>query len=461
MVQDTRGIDPPSDHSWHVGNASSAFPQIIPRSRDTVQNDLGIDPPSDYSYHPKASSTSNTNNQKYAVPPTIHSTSTSSDVEGLPMHHLAMVLKEEEEQSEDEEEKGDVRAVVLYEPTTTTDTSNTASSRELTASQPKTPKHSTIQDGPVGSLSQALVVSQPKTKHEMRHGFDHCFLTVPCKDRLSVLFATLRRNSERKVIVICSTWESAAFHTVLFQQLEMLHVSEMHEQMNMKDVHNKFSYAYPGILFSSEISLREFDIPPNVDYVIQYEPPMDPTEYIYRMSNARLHRTSCRKALIFLTDEEKGFLKYFDSIDNEELEARKVSEFQERVEKLVSKHSELNDMARKALKSFVVSYESHSYKNVYDHAKLDQDKIRISFGQPDSSKYAAHKNESKGEKKEANAEERESDVQKAGSNQWSTKEKTWRKGDTTWSKKEKTWRKAGNLWTTREEKTWKYGHRPT
>merc|ERR1711862_77870 len=120
---------------------------------------------------------------------------------------------------------------------------------------------------------------------------------------------------------------------------------EMHENMkNVACAYNEWLYLSSGrgILFSSEIAMREFDIPPNVDYYIQYEQPMNPTEYIYRMSNASLYRTSCHKALLFITPEEVSFLKYFDKIHLVQLEARKCQSFQERVEKLISKHPRLN-----------------------------------------------------------------------------------------------------------------------
>eukprot|EP00579_Thalassiosira_antarctica_P024786 CAMPEP_0202018890 /NCGR_PEP_ID=MMETSP0905-20130828/40576_1 /ASSEMBLY_ACC=CAM_ASM_000554 /TAXON_ID=420261 /ORGANISM="Thalassiosira antarctica, Strain CCMP982" /LENGTH=443 /DNA_ID=CAMNT_0048579981 /DNA_START=27 /DNA_END=1355 /DNA_ORIENTATION=+ len=348
-------------------------------------------------------------------------------------------------------------AMVLYEPPPPTDSTNQDTEVKpgaLVTLEPREIKLSHARTTPT-----EIIASE-----DIRKGFDHCFVTVPCKERLSVLFATLRRSSERKVIVICSTWESAAFHAVLFRQLEMLHVYEMHENMKDGDVafaYDEFLYLYPGILFSSEIAMREFDIPPNVDYLIQYEPPMNPTEYIYRMSNAKIYRTSCHKALLFLTPDEMIFLEYFDGIENKELEARKVSEFQERVEKLVTKHSELNDFAWKAFRAFLLAYESHSHSNVYDPSKIDEGGIRRAFGQPQisgySSKYFVYnnggetgeKNGSKGEKNGATVEKRED----KDSHQWREKETPkahqWR------DNKETTWRKGGGkAWATREDKTW-------
>mmetsp|Transcript_58149 Transcript_58149/g.123323 ORF Transcript_58149/g.123323 Transcript_58149/m.123323 type:complete len:439 (+) Transcript_58149:64-1380(+) len=308
---------------------------------------------------------------------------------------------------------------------------------------------------------QEIIPKPPPTDYvaeDMRSGLDHCYVTVPCKQRLSVLFATLRRCSERKAIVICSTWESAAFHALLFRQLEMLHVYEMHENMKDRDVafaYDEFLYLYPGILFSSEIAMREFDIAPNVDYLIQYEPPMDPTEYIYRMSNAKIYRTSCHKALLFLNPEERRFLEYFDrdNIESKELEGRKVSEFQESVQKLVTKHSDLNDLAWKAFRAFMHAYEHHSHNEIYDHTKIDEPGTRRSFGQPrlpeHASKYFVCNREAIGEKREAITEKREDKTR-----QWSVEKKEEKTRQ--WTEKEKTWRKGLKPWATRDDKSWKH-----
>lgn len=313
---------------------------------------------------------------------------------------------------------------------------------------------------------QELVVKQPPSE-DLRRGFDHCFVTVPFKERLSVLFATLRRSSERKVIVICSTWESSKFHAILFRQLEMLHVYELHEKMEGQDLaraYDDFMYLYPGILFASEISMREFDIPKNIDYIIQYEPPMNPTDYIYRHSNAKIYKTSCHKALLFLTPEEMNFLDYFDQIPKKELEARKVSEFQGSAEKLVSKHSELNGYAWMAFRAFVNGYHNHSHRKVYDKSKLDESGVRKSFGQPHlpeySSKYFAYnqgsddrKRDSGGEKNRVSVVEKKreeedgNDQQRPKPHQWNDKEKTWRKTP-----------KKPHEWMEKNKKSWKHTH---
>jgi hypothetical protein len=227
--------------------------------------------------------------------------------------------------------------------------------------------------------------SSTSTTTTLTQEFDHCFVKVPRTERLSVLFATLRRSLERKVIVVCSTWESCHFHAILFRQLEMAHVYELHEGMdNVARAYNEYAQYYPGILFASEMQIREFDIPSNVDYMVQYEPPMNPTEYIYRMSTTRLQERSCHKALLFLTAEENKFLHYFTDQECNvmELEARKVSKFHTVVEALVSKHPKLNCYAWDAFRSFMVAYKNHSHVDVYDRSAMDESEVVRSFGMP-------------------------------------------------------------------------------
>jgi len=323
---------------------------------------------------------------------------------------------------------------------------------------------------------------------DMRRGFDHCFVKVPTKDRLSVLFATLRRSAERKVIVICSTWESASFHATLFRQLEMANVVSMHEQLEKEDdnvvrAYNSFIYHYPGIMFASDVSLREFEIPPNVDYVIQYEPPMNPIDYVYRMRESKMYESSCHKALIFLTPDELNLLEIFEfnKIQCSELEARRVDQFKQKVEKLLAKHRELNDLAWRAFRSFCITYEGHPSTKIY--GTLDEDAVRTSFATPhlpeEYMKYSPTAPEKK-QKEPEERTERESRSRKKSANEWMDKnDKTWRKGKhgekeggssntkdselgASWMKP-RTFKKRSdpNCWMAKEAKTWRHSRSPS
>lgn len=70
----------------------------------------------------------------------------------------------------------------------------------------------------------------------------------------------------------------------------------------------EFCQAESGILCCTDVAARGLDIP-EVDWIIQYDPPDDPKEYIHRVG--RTARAGGRgHALLFLLPEELGFLKF-------------------------------------------------------------------------------------------------------------------------------------------------------
>ena len=49
---------------------------------------------------------------------------------------------------------------------------------------------------------------------------------------------------------------------------------------------------------------------PAVDWIIQYDPPDDPREYIHRVGRTARGKEGRGRALLLLMPEELGFLKY-------------------------------------------------------------------------------------------------------------------------------------------------------
>ena len=89
----------------------------------------------------------------------------------------------------------------------------------------------------------------------------------------------------------------------------------------MQDIHGKqkqqrrtttfldFNKAEKGILLCTDVAARGLDIPA-VDWIIQYDPPDDPKEYIHRVGRAVRGKEGRGKALLMLLPQELGFLKY-------------------------------------------------------------------------------------------------------------------------------------------------------
>jgi superfamily II DNA or RNA helicase len=71
----------------------------------------------------------------------------------------------------------------------------------------------------------------------------------------------------------------------------------------------EFSQAATGTLLCTDVAARGLDIPA-VDWIVQYDPPDDPKEYIHRVGRTARGEAGKGRALLFLMPEELAFLKY-------------------------------------------------------------------------------------------------------------------------------------------------------
>lgn len=70
----------------------------------------------------------------------------------------------------------------------------------------------------------------------------------------------------------------------------------------------EFINASSGVLLCTDVAARGLDIP-KVDWIIQFDPPDDPRNYIHRVGRtARAGKDG--KSLLFLLESELGFLRY-------------------------------------------------------------------------------------------------------------------------------------------------------
>ena len=71
----------------------------------------------------------------------------------------------------------------------------------------------------------------------------------------------------------------------------------------------QFCNADPGILLCTDVASRGLDIP-EVDWIVQYDRPDDPKEYIHRVGRTARGLNGRGHALLILRPEELGFLRY-------------------------------------------------------------------------------------------------------------------------------------------------------
>jgi ATP-dependent RNA helicase DDX55/SPB4 len=77
-------------------------------------------------------------------------------------------------------------------------------------------------------------------------------------------------------------------------------------QKKRDEVYESFRAASKGILICTDLVARGVDIP-EVDWIVQYDPPQDPSFFIHRVGRtARMGREG--KSVVFLTNQEDTYV---------------------------------------------------------------------------------------------------------------------------------------------------------
>ena len=121
-----------------------------------------------------------------------------------------------------------------------------------------------------------------------------------------------------------------------------------------------------------------------MDWIIQYDPPDDPREYIHRVGRTAQGADAQGRALLFLIPEEVGFLKYLRAfkvaLNEYEFSANKVANVQSQLTRLIEKNYYLNKSAREAFRSYLMAYGSHAHKDIFNVHELDLQGVAAAFG---------------------------------------------------------------------------------
>eukprot|EP00029_Vermamoeba_vermiformis_P009635 TRINITY_DN4874_c0_g1_i1.p1 TRINITY_DN4874_c0_g1~~TRINITY_DN4874_c0_g1_i1.p1 ORF type:complete len:630 (-),score=216.03 TRINITY_DN4874_c0_g1_i1:309-2198(-) len=216
-------------------------------------------------------------------------------------------------------------------------------------------------------------------------GLEQGYVVVESDLRFLLLFTFLKKNRGKKIIVFFSSCNSVKFNAELLNYID-LPVMDLHGKQKQKKrtkTFFEFCNAKSGILLCTDVAARGLDIPA-VDWIIQYDPPDDPREYIHRVGRTARGVGGKGRALLFLLPSELGFLKYLRQhrvpLNEYEFPQSKIANVQAQLEKLVEKNYYLHTSARDAYRSYMMAYASHSHKDIFNVHQLDVLKVAKSFG---------------------------------------------------------------------------------
>ena len=227
-------------------------------------------------------------------------------------------------------------------------------------------------------------------------------MVVEARDKFVRLYKLLREldgQGAKKMIVFFASCASAQFNNMMMNtilngsiQCLMLHGKMKHRQRVA--TFEFFCEATDGVLFCTDVVARGLDIPA-VEYgypsptlylhpcpdtrththrwIIQYDPPTDPSEYLHRVGRTARGGGS-GNAMLLLCPKERGFLDFLrqHGVEITERDPKPIDSdaYLHKMHQLLMRDNILEKNARAAYKATVMAYQQHTLKQYFNVKEL-------------------------------------------------------------------------------------------
>ncbi|KAF2546069.1 hypothetical protein F2Q70_00023045 [Brassica cretica] len=244
---------------------------------------------------------------------------------------------------------------------------------------------SKVQDLARVSLTSPVLVDVDDGRRKVTNeGLEQGYCVVPSEKRLFLLISFLKKNLNKKIMVFFSTCKSVQFHAEIMKLINV-DSCDIHgglDQNRRTKTFFDFMKAEKGILLCTDVAARGLDIPA-VDWIIQYDPPDKPTEYIHRVGRTARGEGAKGKALLVLIPEELQFIRYLKAakvpVKELEFNEKKLLNVRSALEKYVANDYNLNKTAKDAYRAYIAAYNSHSLKDIFNVHRLNLQAVALSF----------------------------------------------------------------------------------
>ncbi|KAI0131561.1 ATP-dependent rRNA helicase spb4 [Daldinia grandis] len=243
----------------------------------------------------------------------------------------------------------------------------------------------------VKSLKTGGIIEERRTPASLQMSY----LTTPASHKLPSLAQLLEKLDPRphKSIVFLSTCAAVDYFTHLLPALlpESFGLVSLHGKYDAKVREKNFSKflnaAQPSVLLTTDVASRGLDFP-QVDLVVQIDPPSDPKSFLHRCGRAgRAGRRGL--SVILLQPTELDYVPFLEvrktPITPLTYPAISVSDADvdtttSRIREMVKRDRALHDKAQKAFVSWLRSYSKHTASSIFRIADLDWTDLGHAWG---------------------------------------------------------------------------------
>lgn len=210
------------------------------------------------------------------------------------------------------------------------------------------------------------------------------YLLVSTTERVPMLVTVLRTLKKKKAIVFFNSCHSVKFHHEVLKHfgLPVLYCVGQEKQSQRSNMYTKFVEMERGILLTTGMAERGWDIP-GVQWIVQYDPPHKPEDYIHRIGRTGRGEGQTGQALLFLRPEEEKFIAVLKGmkVEIDQLEFQgDFNDIQEQLFSLISDGLDIRQSAKMAYKKFVRAYQCHKLKKIFNIQTLDLNQVCRAFG---------------------------------------------------------------------------------
>lgn len=158
------------------------------------------------------------------------------------------------------------------------------------------------------SLVRNAIRIQISPKNPVAKNIDHSVAFVAMDDKRFFLERVIRQNVDKKILVFVRTKVRAerVYNALERMEIKSLTIHGDKEQADRLTAMNEFKKGNVKVLIATDVSARGIDIP-NVDYVINYDLPEQPENYVHRVGRTG-RGTQKGIAVSFCSEEEKPVL---------------------------------------------------------------------------------------------------------------------------------------------------------
>ena len=210
---------------------------------------------------------------------------------------------------------------------------------------------------------------------------------VEPEDRVNVLYSFLKTHKLSKILVFVSSRKQVRYFTEVFKHLKlgMLFLDIHGKQKQGKRYSTFYTFGQKRnsvVLFATDLASRGIDFPA-IDWVIQLDPPEDIAQYIHRVGRTARYKSD-GNSVLFLGQKEINFMNELElrkiKVTKIKIAPNKINNITPVVRSLLSEHSELIEIAEKAISSYVKSINLMTNKNVFNIKNIDLGKLALSYG---------------------------------------------------------------------------------